>query len=59
MDKRLSFSDAELGLPPERLERPSAVKAWIARHQEGDPTPREEVARVFFTDAIHAATRIH
>ena len=58
-DERFSLRDSELDLPraEENGERISA--SWIAAKQRLDPTPRDEIARVFFKDAMRATAKIH
>ena len=57
-DERFSLRESELDLP--RVEGGERISAsWVAAKQRLDPTPRDELARVFFKDAMHARLRIH
>jgi hypothetical protein len=58
-DERFSLRDSELDLPraPEGEERISA--SWFAAKQRLDPSPRDEVARVFFKDAMRMRLKTH
>jgi hypothetical protein len=57
-DERFSLRDSELDLPrSEEGERISA--SWTAAKQRLDPTPRDELARVFFKDSMRARLRVH
>lgn len=58
-DERFSLGDLDLDLPraPEGEERISA--SWLAAKQRLDPTPRDEIARVFFKDGVRARLRVH
>ncbi|MGZ3451135.1 MAG: hypothetical protein ACXWUG_22805 [Polyangiales bacterium] len=58
MDERFSLWDSELGVSITN-ERVSFVNRWIERQPKTDPTPRKEVARVFFRDATHAHLHVH
>ncbi|MBI2391085.1 MAG: hypothetical protein HYV09_15945 [Deltaproteobacteria bacterium] len=55
--ERFSLRDSELGLPgiDELAERNRA--SWIAARQRLDPSPRIEVARQFYKDALRARIR--
>ncbi len=57
-DERFSLRDSELNLPrADDEERVSA--SWVAARQRLDPSPRVEIARVFFKDSMRAALKIH
>jgi hypothetical protein len=57
-DERFSLRDSELDLP--RFEGEDRISAsWVAARQRLDPSPRDEIARVFFKDAMEAALKIH
>ena len=57
-DERFSLRDSELDLP--RFEGEDRISAsWIAARQRLDPSPRHEIASVFFKDAMLAALKIH
>lgn len=57
-DERFSLRESELDLP--RYEGEERISAsWIAARQRLDPSPRDEIARVFFKDAMQATLKIH
>lgn len=57
-DERFSLRDSELNLP--RADDEGRISAsWVAVRKRLDPSPRHEIARVFFKDAILAASKIH
>lgn len=59
-DERFSLRDSELDLPRAREEGEERISAsWIAAKERLDPTPRDEVARMFFKDALRAHLRLH
>jgi hypothetical protein len=57
-DERFSLRDSELDLP--RADGEDRISSsWIAARQRLDPSPRDEIARVFFQDSMRAALKIH
>jgi hypothetical protein len=60
-DQRFSLRDSELDLPPvlpdvEELAERNRV-AWLTAQQRLDPSPRVELARTFYRDALRARIR--
>jgi hypothetical protein len=57
-DERFSLRDSELDLP--RYSGEDRISAsWTAARERLDPSPRDEIARVFFKESMRAALKIH
>lgn len=56
-DERFSLRESQLDLPRLDALAERARESWIAARKRMDPSPRAEVAKTFFRDALRARIR--